>query len=1127
MNVPARASRPERHVRRSSLDDRPSTFSRPRAATIVRPTSVAEGAAIQRSTFIVDRSTFLRLALLLLWPAAAPAGAAEVDFVRDVRPILAEHCFKCHGAAVRENGLRLDAREAAVEKLESGATAIVPGKPEASELVRRTSSHDPDVVMPPPSAKKPLTPQRIKTLERWIAEGAPYAVHWAFVPPLPPAVPKVSVAGTEIKSPIDAFVAERLNREGLSMSPPAPPDVLCRRIYLDVIGLPPSPREVDEFVAAAKRDRPAAIEALLDRLLSSPHYGEKWARHWLDAARYADSNGYEKDLPREQWAWRDWVIDAFNRDLPYDQFIIQQVAGDLLENVEGSTLLVPGTASPPVVATGFLANGMINEEGAIIPEEFRMEAMFDRMDCLGKAVLGLSVQCAQCHTHKFDPIAQTEYYGMFAFLNNTYEAQSWVYSQPQLDKIAAVRAGLARNDARVREQIPDWQQRLAPWEAGELGRHDAFHWQVVEAVDLHSSTELNHPVSLADNSILTLGHKTIVGDVYMIAEPKRTGATALRLEILRHGDLPFEGPGRSFKGTWALTELVVESQRPGDMKWERLKLASATADFAEPEHKLEPEWENKSKDKDTKRTCGPAAFLVDGSDDTAWRADRGPGRRNTDSVAVAQFERPLDLPEGTKLKISLRTNHGGDDNGVKNVMVGRFRVSLTTSPDAKVDGTPYAAILAMRTPPEKRTPRQQTEIFAAWRASVPELAALNAEAESLWSQYPEAMTSVLHLAERRDEYVRPTHRLERGAWNRPQEHIAPHVPAVFHPLTAAQAAAPASPSTEGAVGRSPSPNSVPASTRLDFARWLADRRSPLAARVAVNRVWQAMFGMGLVETPEDFGTRAPLPEHPALLDWLAVEFMDRGWSHKQLIRTIVASATYQQRSSLNPQLLDRDPRNLLLARGPRFRVEAEVVRDVALGVSGLLHPKVGGPSIFPPVPQTVLDYNFFKPTYWVPATGPERYRRALYVFRKRSMPDPVLMSFDAPNADFSCARRPRSNTPLAALVSLNEPIFVEASRALALRILKEGGPTDAERVDYAYRLCTSRLPKPAEKEAVLEMLAAHRRRIADGWLSPREITTGDASKLPELPPNTTPQDAAAWMLVARVLLNLDETLSKN
>ncbi len=513
-------------------------------------------------------------------------------------------------------------------------------------------------------------------------------------------MPKGPDSAARVLNPIDAFVVERLDREGLTMSPPAAPEVLCRRIHLDLIGLPPSPPDVDEFVAAARKSRAAAVESLVERLLASPHFGEKWARHWLDAARYADSNGYEKDLPREQWAWRDWVINAFNRDLPYDQFIVRQIAGDLLAagqltETERETVSARRSAASTrqdlIVASGFLRNGLVNEEGAIVFEEFRMEGMFDRIDCVGKAVLGLSLQCGQCHTHKFDPLTHTEYYGLFAFLNNTYEAQSWVYTQPQLDTIAEIHAGIAKVEARIREQYPDSQQRLAVWEADELKRRSAVKWQVVEALDLHSSSELNHPTMLPDKSVLTLGHKTVFGDVYLIAEPQLAGVVGIRLEVLKHGDLPFQGPGRSFKGTWALTELVVECQRPGEAKWERLKLGSASADFSELEHKLEPEWENKSRDKDQKRICGPVAFLVDGKDETAWRADRGAGRRHAESVAVAQFEKPLDLPAGTKLKISLRTNHGGDDNGPTNVMVGRFRVSLTTSDGAQVDSTPYAA----------------------------------------------------------------------------------------------------------------------------------------------------------------------------------------------------------------------------------------------------------------------------------------------------------------------------------------------------------------------------------------------------------------------------------------------------
>ena len=1034
--------------------------------------------------------------ILLLVTAAPIRGEEPPDFQQVIRPILVEHCFQCHGPdkGAREAGLRFDIRDVALAARKSGKIAIVPGDPAASELLRRVTSKDPALVMPPAEEQNPLTPEQITALQRWVSEGAIYTEHWAFTTPRRPKVPPLKAAGDAVRNPIDHFVAAQLEKKRLALAPGAPHDILCRRIFLDLIGLPPTPEQVSEFVAAAHNDLPKAVEALAHRLLRSEHFGEKWARHWLDVARYADSNGYEKDLAREQWAWRDWVIQSINRDMPYDQFLVEQIAGDLL----------PDRTQDHLVATGFLRNGMINEEGAIIPEEFRLESMFDRMDTIGKSILGLSIQCGQCHSHKYDPLTQDEYYGMLAFLNNTYEAQSAVYTKTQQREIAAVRTGIASVDKRLKSENPDWRQRLATWEKTELQQRQKEKWQILEAVDLHSSTELNHPTMLPDKSVLVLGHRTTRGDNYVIAEPDLTATTGIRIEMLTSDDLPLGGPGRSYKGTWALTELIVESQRPGSEEWERLKLTNASADFAEPEHSMEEEWKNKNLDKEDKRVCGPAAFLADGNDETGWRADRGPGRRNQASVAVAQFEQPLDLPQGTRLKISLRGNHGGSGSGDKCTMVGRFRLALTTSPDPKVNATPHAAVLAMQTLPEQRTPEQQSEIFAAWRESVPEFMTFNAAIDALWQQFPEPHTSILHLAKRRHEDTRETFLLDRGVWNQPKSRVKPHVPAFLHAM------------------REDAPV-----TRTGFAEWLADERSPLTARVQVNRVWQAIFGNGIVDTPEDFGTRAPQPAHRELLDWLAVDFMEGGWSLKKLVRTIVSSATYQQSSRITPALLQRDPQNRLLARGPRFRAEAEIVRDIALSVSGLLYPAVGGPSVFPPVPQNVLDINFVKPDYWIPPEGPKRYRRAIYIFRKRSMPDPVLTSFDAPNADFSCARRVRSNTPLSALVSLNEPTFVESARALALRILREGGATDSERVDYAYQLCTSRGAKPAERAEVLALLENRRRRLAEGWLSINEVATGDSAKTPELPPKTTPQDAAAWTIAARVLLNLDETLSKN
>ncbi len=1030
------------------------------------------------------------MAVLVCLASASRLPAEAVDFSRDIQPVLAEHCFHCHGKDenTRKGGLRLDDRESALKGGKGDGPAIVPGQPEKSALLARIHSKDADEVMPPPKEKKPITAADAEKLRQWIAEGAPYAGHWSFVTPTKAPLPARSA------HPVDAFILSRLQKEGLAMSPPAAPEALCRRLHLDLIGLPPTPSALDAFAkATTTKGLDAAATELADTLMKDRRFGEKWARHWLDVARYSDSNGFEKDLPRDQWAWRDWVINALNSDLPYDRFIIEQIAGDLL----------PGSSQDQRIATGFLRNSMLNEEGAIIPEEWRMEAMFDRMDAIGSGVLGLSVRCAQCHSHKFDPITQKEYFGLFAFVNNTYEAKSWVYTKEAEQAITKVHAGIRQATDDLKKAHPDWEKQLAGWEADELKRWQQTAWTVVKAEDTHSSSELNHPVVLPDDSILTLGHPTTSGDIHLFAEPKLENVTAIRLEVLTHGDLPMNGPGRSYKGSWALSELIVEAKPPGSNQWQRLKLKNATADFEEPLAAMEPEWANPS-DKDNRRLRGPASFLADGEARTAWRADRGPGRRNTDSVAVAQFEQPVTLPTGTKLKVALLLEHSDGGNGYRNTMIGRFRVALTQAPDPRVGRTPYAAILALQTPPAERTSEQKQSIFNAWRLATPAMASFNDRMAKQWDAYPEAQTTVLHLAERAPADHRETRRLERGAWNQGKEIVPPHVPAALHPLAS---------------------NTTP--TRLTFGQWLADKRSPLTARVAVNRLWQAVFGLGIVETAEDFGTRSPEPSHQELLDWLAVDFMEHGWSQKHLLRTLVTSAAYRQSAQTTPALLERDPRNRLLARGPRFRVEAEVVRDIVLAASGLLTDKFGGPSIFPPVPASVLDFNFFRPDYWKPAEDATRYSRALYVFRKRSMPDPALMTFDAPTGDTACTRRPRSNSPLAALTAMNEPIFVEAAQALALRVLREGGADDHARLEHAFRLCTSRRPSEAELSPLLQLLQSRRERLKRGELKAVDLAFSPLTKLQAIPPEATPNEIAAWAIVSRVLLNLDETIAKN
>ncbi len=1017
---------------------------------------------------------------ILILPACLLAE--PVDYAREIQPILSEHCFHCHGPDenTSEAEMRLDSREGALAKSDKHAIAIVSGDPDASEMIRRVVTTDPDDIMPPPDQHKPVSADQVALLRQWIKEGAPYSTHWAFVPPEKRSLPGGAA------NPIDAWVGQRLKSEGMSFSPPARPEVLARRIYLDLIGLPPSPAAIDSFVTASETDAKAAVAALVDQLLASDRFGEKWARHWLDIARYSDSNGFEKDLPREQWAYRDWVISAINQDMPYNEFLIDQIAGDML----------PNPTQDQIIASGFLSNGMVNEEGAIIPEQFRIAGIVDRMDVVGKAAVGLSLQCAQCHTHKFDPITHDEYYGMFAFLNDTYEAQSWVYNSSEKSLLNRLRGEIQDLENELKVARPNWESEIETWIATQ--RAEETPWTVLDTDKQILDGGLNHPVELPDHSSLILGHRTNFGLLIFEAEPKTTGITGLRLEALRDQDLPFGGPGRSNRGTFAISEIGVDVKQPGSEEWKPIQLVNASADCSPAARPFTDFFSaTPDRDKDGKRLLGPASFLVDGDELTGWYPDRGPVFRETDSVAAVQFAEKLDLPEGTRMRIRLIQVHGGGKDGIENAQIGRVRFSLSQAERPFVPPIDHAAMMAIAISADKRTPEQRAALFRAWRLDSSGAVEINAKIVALEKQLPEALTSVLHQAARTAADHRTTHLLDRGAWDMPTHEVPPHVPAALHPMRSKTA------------------------TRLDFARWLVAPESPLAARVQVNRVWQAIFGNGFVESAEDFGVRTPRPEYMELLDWLAVDFMDRNWSVKSLLKTILTSSVYQQDSRMSPELREKDPANQLLARGPRFRLDAEILRDLALGASGLIEEKLGGPGVYPPVPQSVIDNNFVKPEYWIAAEGAERYRRSIYLFRKRSMPDPVLGGFDAPSGEFSCARRLRSNSPLSALTSLNEPVFLEAARALAFRVLRESGSSEEERIKFAYRLCIARHARPGELETLRDFLANQRARIDAGELNAAEIITSPP------PEGIDANEAAAWVITARVMMNLDETLNKN
>jgi hypothetical protein len=1017
---------------------------------------------------------------------ASKAGAADpVNFHRDIRPILSEICFQCHGPdeKQRQADLRLDVKAGAFAD-RGGYHIIVAGKPEESRLFQRIMTTDPKKRMPHAKSGKKLSPQQIDLVRRWIEQGAPWADHWSFVPPTRPAVPAVRNSSW-VRNPIDAFILGRLEREGLSPSPEADRVTLLRRLSLDLIGLPPTIAEVDAFLADQS---PNGYEKQVERLLRSPHYGERWGRHWLDAARFADSDGYEKDKSRQVWAFRDWVIQALNRDLSYDQFIIEQIAGDLL----------PNPTQDQRVATGFLRNSMINEEGGVDPEQFRMEAMFDRMDAIGKSILGLTIQCAQCHNHKYDPLTQEEYYRLFAFLNNDHEANIGVYTPEEQQRRAEIFRRIHEIEGDLQHRHPDWRERMAKWEASVKGNQP--EWTVVQPVVDEISDGGQRYIPLKDGSFLALGYAPTHHKVKMMGKTDLKTITAFRLELMTDPNLPLAGPGRSIKGTGALTEFEVEvASADASNKVTKVKFAKASADFNPPVTPLEAIFDDRSG---RKRVTGPVEFAIDGKDETAWGTDAGPGRRNQPRKAVFRAQTPISNPKGTLLTFYLVQDHGGwnsDDNQSCNL--GRFRLSITGAPNAVADPLPQAVRDLLNSPADRRTPGQTATVFSYWRTTIPEWRGANAKIEELWRQHPEG-SSQLALETR--QQPRETHMLKRGDFLKPGKAVSPGVPAFLHAL----------------------PANAPA-TRLTFARWLADRNSPTTARSLVNRAWQAYFGTGIVSTSEDLGSQSEAPSHPELLDWLAVEFMDRGWSLKALHRLIVTSAAYRQSSRITPELYQRDPRNRLLAHGPRLRVEAEIVRDIALAASGLLDEKVGGPSVHPPAPAFLFEPPAsYGPKVWKEEGGPDRYRRALYTFRYRSVPYPPLEAFDAPNGDFSCVRRTRSNTPLQALTTLNEPLFVDCARGLALRTIQDGGHDDGQRLTYAFRRCLARPPSERESATLLGLLNKETQRLTQGKANTSALAAADPKQPAKLPPGVNAPQLAAWTAVSRVLLNLDETITK-
>jgi predicted CXXCH cytochrome family protein len=1044
----------------------------------------------EQITLVYNEATDLKTDV----PLPAPA-ARRVDFVKDIQPIFAGYCYDCHGEKKQEAQFRLDAKEIALKGGDLGP-AIVPGKSAASLLVQAVAGVKPDLVMP--AKGDHLTPEQVGLLRAWIDQGAPWPDsasakivdkrnHWAFKAPVRPAVPAVKDKRWA-RNPIDDFVLARLEKEKLKPSPEAVRPTLIRRLSLDLVGLPPTIKETDEFVA----DRgPDAYERVVERLLASPHYGERWGRHWLDAARYADTNGYEKDKPRSIWPYRDWVINAFNADMPFDEFTIEQLAGDLL----------PKPTMNQKIATGFLRNSMLNQEGGIEPDQFRVEAMIDRMDTLGKAFLGLTINCCQCHDHKYDPFPQKDYYQLYAFLNNDDEAFMEVPTAEEQTKRDEILAKVRKLEDKVRHEGTNLAssplaERMAAWE--KRVANVTTNWAILDPKDwsnFATKFEKQDDLSLLGGGDLQPG-----GVMRVWVETKLTNITGFRLEALTNPNLIYGGPGLLGKGSFLVKEFEVEAWGTNfdngiaSIVTNKVKFKRALADMEAPEFSI--------------------TNTIDGkSDKGGWTPAVTPDQRNRNHRAVFECAEPIGFPGGTYL---LFTIHEPFDKETKLDchMLGSFRLSATTdSGPLSVDPLSPELRKVVSIPPEKRSAPQQRDLFDLYRRSDPAFAHLNSQIANAWTNWPYPATTLV-LQQRPQPRV--THIFKRGDRTRPGDEVKPEVPSVLHPF----------------------PVGAPRN-RLGLAKWIVDPHNPTTARVIVNRIWQEYFGQGLVTTPEDFGTRVETPSHPELLDWLACELsspastvrspnsVDSGprtqdWSLKHIHRLIVNSATYRQASRVTPELYAEDQYNRLLARGPRVRVEGEVVQDIALSVSGLLNPKIGGPSVYPPIPGNVGDtaYGGFS---WPETKGEGHHRRGLYTYWKRSLPFPTLMAFDAPTADSSCTRRVRSNTPLQALATLNEKSFVEAAQAMALRVMKEGGADDRSRATYVFRLCTGRMPDADEVNKLLQFWKEQLDYFEDRTATAASVALANPEKIPA---DVNLHKVAAWAMVSRAVLNLDETITK-
>ena len=1036
-----------------------------------------------------SRLSLLLAAGLLQTTFGATVGTAAekpIRFDRDIRPLLSEHCFACHGPGKQEAGLRLDDGPATLALLESGERAIVPGDTASSALIARIVATDPDTVMPPPHFHKELSEAQKDLLTRWIAAGAPYEQHWSFRKIVRPEVP---AAPGDPGNPIDRFLEARVAAEGLPLNAAADRPTLIRRVSFALTGLPPTPEEVAAFVADPAPD---AYDKLVDRLLASPHHGEEMARHWLDVSRYADTHGLHLDNERHMWAYRDWVVKAFNENLPFDQFTILQLAGDLL----------PGATREQQTATGFSRCNVTTSEGGSINEELLFRYAVDRTATTLNAWMGLTGQCAVCHDHKFDPISAKDFYSLYAFFNSA--------ADPGFD------GNIEQTAPVIKLPTPEQETELAALDAKLPELEKRIEEAVASVVYVDPATADPKPAPVTSETV-------------WLDDDLPAGATA---QSSPGGPTWFTGtePGTVLSGARCLDRTAsgigqdvfmpageIHAGPSGGEVFAHVWIDPAAPPRAVMIQLHTDGWEHRA-------VWGEGGVIPWGAVGQASQLVLGPLPEAGKWVRVAFKPESIGVPPGTKIGGFALTQFDG------HVRWDKVGLSSTDDPatdqarsfaawwkprvgQEKLDDVPEPLRGLVREGPEKTTNADDvTRIRRHWLRTV-------------WREKPEGIAvpdrELVETRRKRDDLekalvrtfvfndlpqMRDSFIMLRGAYNKPGEKVTRATPAFLPPLATPEGATP---------------------NRLDLAKWILLPEQPLVARVAANRLWQQFFGTGLVKTSEDFGQQGESPSHPELLDWLAVEYRESGWNTRHLVKLLVTSRAFCRQASIAPEHQAADPENRLLAHGPRIRLDAEQIRDNALAVSGLLVPTLGGRGVRPYQPDNIWEPVGFAGSNtqrYARDTGPALWRRSLYAFVKRTAPPPFMVNFDAPNREQFCARRERSNTPLQALQLMNDVQHVEAARALATRALASGPADDAARIDWLFRTVIARGAESAELAVVAEELAAHRGRYAaDSEAAKRLVALGE-SKAPE---NIPAEELAAWTLVSNMLLNLDETLSRN